>query len=127
VSGFGDGILDPAGEFFEEVEEEDLIKSEHHFPPKQKHNFQKRKEGEKWKGKVHTVANILSSLCPSPSPNPLLLLNASFVISKAELYLRLANSIASKLGPNSFVKKARLTALNVISRQESGCGQKAWR
>jgi hypothetical protein len=71
-----------------------------------------------------TVANILSS--PSP-PNPLLLLNASFVMSKAELYLLLANSITSKLGPNSFVKNAKLTALNVISRHESGCGQKAWR
>jgi hypothetical protein len=73
-----------------------------------------------------TVANILSSPSTSPpSPNPLLFLNASFVISKAELYLFLANSIVSKLGPNSFVKNARLTARKVISRQESGCGQKA--
>jgi hypothetical protein len=43
VSGFGDGILDAAGEFFEEVEEEDLVESAHHFPPKQKHNFSEMK------------------------------------------------------------------------------------
>jgi hypothetical protein len=73
------------------------------------------------KERGNTVANVLSSL---NSPG---LFNASFVIINAELYLFLANSIASNEGPISCVKYAKLTARKVTSRQESGSGQKAWR